>query len=280
MLTYVVALSDRNAPAAAWFLLTGGKYGFSSRQATVQEAKQLLEAMWKVAVQVVDQQNPSLLSCFQTYDKVNAVHRGYLSAMVQTVTKAQQNPFPVPRETLKQNFLAPLILEMHQTQCQQVLTNKPDPCSRRFEKEGPSRLTPPTQSPSDPQEERLNRLTQRLEEMETWVNSVLVDQNNYIHRHRVDQEELIRRLAVRFDERLEKREERWMDFYNSLVKEIRGTEEDCMSRQVEWTRRQWENQVEWESRQRQELDNMVSRLERQRELINLLIGFAANMREN
>lgn len=42
---YVHDLSKSNPEAAAWFLLTGGKYGFSNRQATAEEEKVLLGVM-------------------------------------------------------------------------------------------------------------------------------------------------------------------------------------------------------------------------------------------
>ena len=47
---YVHDLSFVDQKAAAWFLLTGGKHGFSSKQATDEEAASLISAMKKVAI--------------------------------------------------------------------------------------------------------------------------------------------------------------------------------------------------------------------------------------
>ena len=53
MVKYVHNLSSSNPEAASWFLLTGGKNGFSSRKASGEEEKMLLAAMSKIAHTIV-----------------------------------------------------------------------------------------------------------------------------------------------------------------------------------------------------------------------------------
>jgi len=48
---YVDELASKDSEAALWFLTTGGKNGFSSKQATLDEEKSLYSAMSKVAKQ-------------------------------------------------------------------------------------------------------------------------------------------------------------------------------------------------------------------------------------
>ena len=49
ILIYVDELASKDSEAAMWFLVTGGKYGFSSKTATQDEQQLILSAMQKVA---------------------------------------------------------------------------------------------------------------------------------------------------------------------------------------------------------------------------------------
>ena len=55
---YINELASKDSEAAMWFLVTGGKFGFSSRQATPQEEQLLLSAMQKVAKSFASSNNP------------------------------------------------------------------------------------------------------------------------------------------------------------------------------------------------------------------------------
>ena len=57
ILIYVEKLASKDSEAAMWFLVTGGKHGFSARQATQEEEKLILSAMQKVAKSFASSEN-------------------------------------------------------------------------------------------------------------------------------------------------------------------------------------------------------------------------------
>lgn len=97
ILIYVEDLATKDSEAAMWFLVTGGKYGFSSRKATQDEERLILSAMQKVAKSFASSENKreghEKWIGMDTAHQAGHVHLNMIYNQIDDLKKANQELF-------------------------------------------------------------------------------------------------------------------------------------------------------------------------------------------